>query len=349
MSPRALYQQKINLEGFIPDAGQERAVAALERLKNDLTVGSSKGFLGLFRKPTPKGVYMHGGVGRGKSMLMDMFFNSLPDKIKRRRVHFHGFMIETYDWLHKRRGDKVDTILPDYAKHVAGQVDVLCFDEFYVTDVADAMILGRLFTALMDRGVVIVVTTNWKPDRLYEGGLQRDRFLPFIDFLKERMEIVHLDGGTDYRMLTEEGTQTYFTPLNKATQQKADNLFAGLTDCAKTAEETIKVKGRSIHVPKTVNGIARFTFAYLCEQPHGAEDYLAIAEKYHTVFLEGVPKMGYDRRNEVKRLMNLIDILYDNQIRLVMTADALPEKLYYGDQHGFEFQRTVSRLTEMCF
>ncbi|MEM6781311.1 MAG: cell division protein ZapE [Pseudomonadota bacterium] len=346
MCPQKLYQQKIELEGYIPDAGQERAVAALERLKNEL-VHPEKNFLGLKKKQTPKGVYMHGGVGRGKSMLMDIFYQSVRDKLKARRVHFHAFMIETHDWLHKRRGDKVDTILPDYAKHVAKHTKVLCFDEFYVTDVADAMILGRLFTALFDRGVVVVSTSNWTPDRLYEGGLQRDRFLPFIALLKDRMEVVHLDSDNDYRMLSGEVSDVYFTPLGKMAQNKADNLFAGFTDCAEVTSEVLKIKGREIQVERTAAGVARFTFAYLCEQPHGAEDYLAIADKYHTVFLEGVPKMGYDRKNEVKRLMNLIDILYDNNIRLVVTADASPDKLYYGDDHAFEFERTISRLTEM--
>ncbi len=346
MSPQKLYQQKIEFEGYVPDAGQERAVVALERLSKDLK-DPEKGFLGLKKKQAPKGVYMYGGVGRGKSMLMDLFFQSLPNEMKKRRVHFHAFMIETHDWLHKRRGDMVDTLLPDYAKYVTKQTDVLCFDEFYVTDVADAMILGRLFTALIEKGVAIVCTSNWNPDRLYEGGLQRDRFLPFIELLKERMDIVHLDSDTDYRTLSGEKTDVYFMPLGKMADSKANNLFAGLTDCADVTSETLTVKGRDIVVPKTAGGIARFTFAQLCEQPHGAEDYLAIADRYHTVFLEGVPKMGYDRRNEVKRLMNLIDILYDNNIRLVMTADAVPDKLYYGGDHAFEFQRTVSRLVEM--
>lgn len=347
MSPQKLYQQKIDLEGFSPDPGQERAVASLDRLANELKEAGGKGFLGFGKKEAPKGVYMYGGVGRGKSMLMDLFFETLPDSFKKRRVHFHAFMIETHDWLHKRRGDKVDTLLPDYAKHVARETQILCFDEFYVTDVADAMILGRLFTALIQKGVVVVSTSNWPPDRLYEGGLQRDRFVPFIEFLKETMDIVHLDSDTDYRTLSGDKMDVYFFPLGKVADNKANNLFAGLTDCADTDMVTITVKGREITTQKAADGIARFTFAYLCEQPHGAEDYLAIAGRFHTIFLEGVPKMGYDRRNEVKRLMNLIDVLYDNNVRLVMTADASPDKLYYGKDHAFEFDRTISRLTEM--
>lgn len=341
-----LLHDKIEQSGLTLDPAQERASAALQRLADNLTA-SPKGILQRSKKATIPGVYLHGGVGRGKSMLMDMFYESLPESVKARRVHFHAFMIETHDWLHARRGDKVDTLLPDYAKHVAGQARVLCFDEFYVTDVADAMILGRLFTALFDRGVAVVMTSNWKPERLYEGGLQRDRFLPFIALLKDRMEVIHLDSGTDYRMRAGQGREVYFWPLGRAAEEKADNLFAGLTDCADAVAERIAVKGREIDVRQAAGGVARFSFAQLCEQPRGAEDYLAIAARYHTVFLERVPKLGYDRRNEAKRLMTLIDVLYDNRIRLAVTADAPPEKLYFGDDHAFEFQRTVSRLVEM--
>lgn len=346
MTLKHLYQQKLNEEGFSADEGQERAITALARLSEELG-NPERGFLGLKKKQDIRGVYMYGGVGRGKSMLMDLFFKSLPEDMPKRRVHFHQFMLETHDWLHKRRGDKVDTILPDFAKHVAGQVQVLCFDEFYVTDVADAMLLGRLFTALFDLGVVVVATTNWPPDKLYEGGLQRDRFLPFITLLKERMEVIHLDSETDYRLLKKEVLEVYFYPLGMAASQKADNLFMGVTDGKPAHQESFTVKGRRIDVGQVAQGVARFTFSQLCERPCGAEDYLEIARRYHTVFLQGIPKMGYDRRNEIKRLMNLIDVLYDNHIRLVVTADALPEKLYRGDDHAFEFQRTISRLTEM--
>lgn len=295
---------------------------------------------------------MHGGVGRGKSMLMDLFFDSLPPEIKKRRVHFHAFMIDVHDYFHSRReaddfSEGIDGALPSLASRLAEMSRVLCFDEFHVTDVADAMILGRLFTALLDRGVIIVATSNWEPDRLYEGGLQRDRFLPFIELLKSRLEIVHLDGPVDYRLQALQSEGTYFWPLGEASRQKSDMLFARLTDNAIPQEDSLTVKGRVIPVAQAAKGVARFTFAQLCEQPHGAEDYLAIAQKFHTLFLEQVPTLAYDRRNEAKRLMILIDALYESRTKLVVTADAPADRLYRGHDHEFEFQRTVSRLMEM--
>jgi len=231
-------------------------------------------------------------------------------------------------------------------------VRVLCFDEFHVTDVADAMILGRLFRAIFERGVVVAATSNWPPDRLYEGGLQRDRFLPFIELLKTRMEVVHLDSAVDYRLSSPEdgeadGMGAYLYPLNFANEQKFKNMFADLTNHQPPTPIKLTVKGRTIEA-EAVDGAGWFTFAQLCERPHGAEDYLKIAGEFHTVFLEGVPKLGYDRRNEAKRLMTLIDALYEAVARLYITADASPDELYRGRDHGFEFQRTVSRLREMC-
>ncbi len=325
------------------DAEQGKAAAALDRLYDELTE-RKKLFSG--RKKT-KGVYIYGGVGRGKSMLMDMFFDMLPASIIKRRVHFHEFMIETHDWLHERRAGKaVDNLLPDYAKHVANNVKVLCFDEFHVTDVADAMILSRLFAALFDYGVVVVSTSNWPPDRLYEGGLQRERFLPFIELIKERLQIVFLDSDTDYRGEVVQDLETYLYPLNAETKAKADKFFQQLSGGKFQRTENVYVKGRDIPV-QAAGDVARFTFAQLCEQPHGAEDYLTIAQKFHTVFLENIPRLTYDRNNETKRLMTLVDVMYDARRRMVFTAETAPEKLYTGDQYNFEFDRTISRLREM--
>lgn len=325
------------------DKEQEKAVHALERLRGDLAKPKKT----LFGKLKPvQGVYIHGGVGRGKSMLMELFFGAIPPGLKKRRVHFHEFMIETHDWLHKRRAEAVDDLLPQYARHVAKTVNVLCFDEFHVTDVADAMILSRLFTDLFDMGLAVVSTSNWPPDKLYEGGLQRERFLPFIDLIKSRMQVVHVDSETDYREVAVRDLETYLYPLNAETHRHADDFFKVLSDNLPEEKITLNVKGREFHA-RAAGRAARFTFSELCEQPHGAEDYLAIADKFDAVIIENVPRMGYDRRNEAKRFMTLIDVLYDNRRRVIITAEAAAEKIYHGTDHAFEFDRTISRLQEM--
>lgn len=351
-SPKQQYKKFIQSGTLQPDHVQEMAVEALERLYREILDYKPKRSWFSKRQAPPHGVYMHGGVGRGKSMLMDMFYDCLPNDIPKRRVHFHVFMIEVHDYIHARRDDEgiregVDAALPLLAQRIAERSRVLCFDEFHVVDVADAMILGRLFRCLFELGVVVVSTSNWEPDRLYEGGLQRERFLPFIVLLKEKQEIIHLDSPHDYRtqFLTEEGS--YFSPLGKEAAKHADNVFAKLTDGASPCSEVLHVKGREILVDATAKGVARFHFDALCKQPLGAEDYLEVARHYHTVFLENIPILKKSNRNEAKRLMNLIDVLYENKINLIITADAPPEALYRGDHHAYEFERTVSRLQEM--
>lgn len=353
----AAYREKTASAEIASDPAQAQAVEALARLYNDLTAPRPlEKSSGLFWKKkesapaAPRGVYLHGGPGRGKSMLMDLFFRSLPESVGKRRVHFHAFMIEVHDFIHARRQEGaagVDSALPVLAAEMARSLRVLCLDEFLVTDVADAMILGRLFTALFEAGLAVVTTSNFAPRDLYKGGLQRDRFEPFIVLLGERMETVALEGIVDYRTLYLEREGTYFWPLCESARRKADALFATLTGNAPIYAETLEVKGRAVPVPCAAGGVARFDFAGLCERPHGAEDFLKIAEVYHTVFLEGVPILGYDRRNEARRLILLIDALYDKSVRLVVTADAPPEKLYRGHDHAFEFSRTISRLKEM--
>ena len=351
-NPKQLYKARVGKGELKPDPVQEKAVNLLDTLHAELL--SYKPKRGWFSKKQmpPKGVYMHGGVGRGKSMLMDLFYETLPEDIPKRRVHFHEFMIEVHNYIHSRRDvdnirEGVDAALPMLSERIYEASRVLCFDEFHITDITDAMILGRLFRHLFERGVVVVATSNWAPDRLYEGGLKRDRFLPFIALLKGHVHVMHLDNPTDYRtqFLAQEGV--YFTPLNDATQAKMDEAFARVTDNVESVSETLTVKGREIEVEAAAKGAARFTFAQLCERPHGAEDYIKIAESYSTVFLEGIPKMGYDRRNEIKRLMNLIDALYEAGTKVVISAVVSPDKLYHGDDHAFEFERTISRLQEM--
>jgi len=345
----ARYHALIDQGEVKPDPAQDHAAQVLNELYHRLV--QKKTFLSalLTRKDVSKssGVYLHGGVGRGKSMLMDLFFETLPNTIQKRRVHFHEFMIETHDWLHARRtGGEVDNLLPSYAQSLSDKTRVLCFDEFHVTDVADAMILSRLFTALFDAGMIVVATSNWPPDRLYEGGLQRVRFVPFIDLVKSRMAVVHLDSPIDYRRAAVQDTETYLYPLNLATQTKIDQFFQTLSHGKAEHIKTITVKGREIAI-RASGKIARASFAQLCEQPHSAEDYLAIARTFDVIFLEHIPKMGYDRKNEVKRLMTLIDVVYDTRRRMILSAEAAPEKIYYGPDYAFEFERTISRIREM--
>lgn len=350
--PNALikkYKTTLKAEGWTEDVEQLSAVNSLQRLSSELK--SKDGFrLWPFGKKGDdiKGVYLYGGVGRGKSMLMDLFFEQAPENILKRRIHFHEFMIETHDWLHKKRGDRVDDLMPRYAEHVSKKVGLLCFDEFHVTDVADAMLLGRLFIALFERGVVVVATSNWAPDDLYEGGLQRELFLPFIALLKQQMEIVHLDSEHDYRQIADADQDIYyFYPLNAATKSRAHQLFVDYAEGMPIEADKLVVKKRTIEVKESANGTAKFSFAELCEQPHGAEDFILIARSYHTVFITDIPRLTYDRRNEVKRLILLIDCLYEEGCRVVITADASVDNLYYGEDHAFEFDRTISRLIEM--
>jgi cell division protein ZapE len=358
--PLELYRERIGLGAIDHDQAQEDCALALNRLYFELVQNfmpqknTFQNFKQNFfaKQIITRGAYLYGPVGRGKSMLMDLLYQSIPLGIKKRRVHFHQFMLEVHDFLHARRRDMegddvVDQALPAFAKIVATRCKLLCFDEFHVTDIADAMILSRLFQAMFAEGIAIVSTSNWPPDDLYLDGLQRDRFLPFIDFIKKNMDVFHLDSATDYRARTLRELSVYFSPLNAISSSKADDLFHALTEMEEGSPDLIMVKGRTIEVPVTAKGVARFGFHQLCDRPLGAEDYLAIAKRYHTIFLEDIPRMGYDRRNEAKRLMILVDILYDHHRNLIITAEDTPQKLYIGHDHEFEFQRTISRLLEM--
>ncbi len=358
-TPVKIYKERVKSGEIKPDIVQERAVLELQRLYDDLIKVKDAPKLNFlqrmagFKQPQlPVGIYMYGGVGVGKSMLMDLFYDCLPNDISKRRVHFHEFMIDVHDYINTRCDSDginiaIDQALPLLAQDIAVKYKILCFDEFHVVDIVDAMILGRLFTILFDLGLVVVATSNWAPDDLYKDGLQRERFLPFIDLLKSKVKIIYLDSNCDYRTQNIKIDGTYFTPLGEKTSNKLNEVFYKLTNGSIPHKEVLHVKGRDIEVEQVANGVARFNFSQLCERPHGAEDYLEIARKYHTVFIEDVPKLGYDRRNEAKRLMNLIDALYEARVRVIISAEVGVDKLYRTGDHVFEFERTVSRLKEM--
>lgn len=302
-----------------------------------------------------RGLYIWGDVGRGKTMLMDLFMEASPVRHKR-RAHFHEFMADVHErihaWRQKLKAGEVkgdDPIAP-VAAALAEEAWLLCFDEFSVTDIADAMILGRLFGKLFEEGVVVVATSNVVPDQLYRDGLNRALFLPFIKLLQERMDVLKLDSRTDFRLEKLSGQPVWLTPEGAESDRAMDAFWSRLTGGVEGEATTLQVKGRQVPVPRQAHGIARFTFSDLCEKPLGASDYLAIAHAFHTVMLDRIPVMkGLDKRNEAKRFITLIDALYDNQVKLVASAGAEPNRLYLSESgtEEFEFHRTASRLIEM--
>ena len=295
----------------------------------------------------PRGLFLYGGVGRGKSMLMDLFFDAAP-VARKRRVHFHEFMLEIQDRLHKRRGaGRVDDLLPTVANDIADDAWLLCFDELHVVNIADAMILGRLFEALFARGAIVVATSNWSPDRLYEGGLQRQLFLPFIELLKAKLDVLHVEAAQDYRLARLMTMQVWRTPLGPSATRALDKAFETLTDGAEAAPARLTVKGREVPVPRAAHGVARFPFDALCREARAAADYIAIADAYRTVLIDDIPRFRPDEKNPVKRFAILVDTLYERKVKLLASAAGAPHDLYRGTHIAMEFQRTVSRLMEM--
>lgn len=356
------YQSMVADGRLNADPAQAEIVRLLDALAARLEAhrlarkGSALGWLFGRREPEEplRGLYLWGGVGRGKTFLADLFHEKLNVK-RKRRAHFHAFMADVHARIHAWRqraksgevtGD--DPIAP-VAEALADEAWVLCFDEFSVTDIADAMILGRLFQALFARGVVVIATSNVEPARLYENGLNRALFLPFIALIEKQMQVRRLDALADYRLQKLAGRQVYHVPADNAARAALDRAFDDLSGGRTGASRLIDLPGRQLRVPRAAGGVARFAFDELCEEALGSLDYLALARSFHTIILERIPELDYAHRNAAKRFITLIDILYENHVKLIASAAAAPERLYDAERghEAFEFQRTVSRLVEM--
>lgn len=355
--PMALWRGRVAAGEIRDDPAQRRAVEVLQLLHmrlGDYNPAKPKrvglGFFGwgrdrLVEKPVP-GLYVYGDVGRGKSMLMDLFYDTAPVSPKR-RVHFHAFMQEVHAAIHRARATGVDDPVRPVADAIADGATLLAFDEMQITDITDAMLVGRLFERLFERGVVVVATSNRHPDALYKDGLNRHLFLPFIAELKERMEVHHLESATDHRMGRAPGEAVYFSPLGPEAAAAVDAAWARHTQGAAGAPRTLTVHGRAVVIPRAAGEVGRAGFADLCGQPLGPGDFLAIAAAFRVLILEDVPELSPARNNEAKRFVTLVDALYEAKVLFILSAAAPPESLYVAGKGAFEFQRTVSRLHEM--
>jgi cell division protein ZapE len=354
--PMSLYRARVASGAIAPDPAQRRAVEELQllhmRLRDYNPARPKRVGLGLFgwgrdrlqEKPVP-GLYLYGDVGRGKSMLMDLFYEGAPVTPKR-RVHFHAFMQEVHAAIHAARATGEGDPVRPVADAIADQATLLAFDEMQITDITDAMLVGRLFQRLFERGVVVVATSNRHPDDLYKDGLNRHLFLPFVAMLKERMEVFQLEGATDHRLDRLAGAPVYHTPLGPAATTALDAAWAGLAR-GEGSPLTLHVQGRDVVLPRHWGGVARASFTDLCARPLGPADYLAIAEAVRVLILDDIPILSRARNNEAKRFVTLIDALYEGRVKLICSAAAEPSALYPEGEGAFEFQRTVSRLQEM--
>jgi len=355
------YEALVASGAIEPDAAQREVAEAFGDLEQRLShykPARKQGLLGrLFAdkdSAPPRGLYVHGDVGRGKTMLMDLFFQACSVEHKR-RAHFHEFMAEVHERIYGFRQEIARGKIPDEnvigltANAIFEQAWLLCFDEFHVTDIADAMILGRLFARLFELGTVVVATSNVAPEDLYKGGLNRSLFLPFIGQITEHMAVLRLDARTDFRLEKLAGVKMWLVPADSAASAALDKAWARMTGNAPCRPREISIKGRILHVPCSAHGVARFGFAELCEQPLAASDYLRLARDYHTLMIDRIPVMDYPERNAAKRFITLIDTLYDNGVKLMASAEADPLSLYVASEgvEANEFKRTSSRLIEM--
>lgn len=352
----ARYRDLVAAGQLRADPDQAAAAARLAALQAELEAQPPRGstLWKLLRKPPepPRGLYMWGGVGRGKSMLMDLFYACVQAQPKR-RAHFHEFMLDVHDRLREARKSESGDPIPPVVASIAREARLLCFDEMVVNNMADAAIMSRLFAGLMAARVTIVTTSNRPPDDLYKNGLNRQLFLPFIELIKQQLDVLPLSGPTDYRRDRLGNAVLWHTPNGEAATKALSESFFRLTDFpvedrAHVPSEELPVQGgRSLHVPKSVKGVAVFSFSRLCRQPRGAPDYLAIARHFHTVIVVGIPVLGPENRNEAARFVTLVDALYEYKVKLLASADAEPGALYPTGDGAFEFERTVSRLLEM--
>ncbi len=348
------YQQRVAAGQIENDSAQARIVERLDELAIALEGHRPERSspLSIFRvtkraaQKSPRGFYIWGSVGRGKTMMMDLFHFAVGFS-PRRRVHFHQFMAEVHERIARGRATTDGDPIPYVAAEIAGEAQLLCFDEFHVTDIADAMILGRLFKALFERGVIVVATSNVPPERLYWNGLNRQLFLPFVAMLDETLDVVEIDAAKDYRLDKLQGRPLYFHPADAAARREIDAIWLRLTGSEEASPAGVECNGRIVLVPRAVSGVARFSFADLCAQPLAGPDYLAIARVFPTIIIEDIPLLTPDRRNEARRFITLIDTLYDRGTCLVVSAAAEPDKLYPAGDGADLFVRTASRLMEM--
>ncbi len=335
-----------------PDEAQRAAAVRLDQLACALVSWKRSSRSRLFpffnrgREAAPAGLYLHGGVGRGKTMLMDLFFEAV-DFAPKRRMHFHEFMSEAHERIQRGRATTDGDPIPFVAAEMAAEAGLLCFDELAITDIADAMILGRLFNGLFARNVVVVATSNVPPDRLYWNGLNRQLFLPFISLLEAKLDVMELRSEKDYRLDKLSGRPLYFSPCDGRAKAEIDAHWDRLTGHRAGAPTKVDVKGRHVRVPLASMGVARFHFDDLCEAPLGSLDYLQIARGFHTLIIEGIPVLTPERRNAARRLVHLVDTLYDTRTCLIASAEAEPDQLYPQGDGAFLFERTASRLMEM--